>query len=55
MDYSGKDYDYFEVYPKKAESSCEGNFKGPLELYKRNGFQISKEYDDYYVMRKGLK
>ena len=55
MDYSNKDYDYFEAYPKKEELSCEGNFKGPLELYKRYDFKINKEYDDYYVMRKKIK
>ncbi|MBT8327055.1 MAG: GNAT family N-acetyltransferase, partial [Bacteroidia bacterium] len=54
-DYSTKDFDYFEAYPKKAESSCEGNFKGPLELYKRNNFTIHKEYKDYYVVRRKIK
>ncbi len=51
-DYSTTDYDYLEAYPKKSESSCEGNFKGPLELYQRFAFKIHKEYDDYYVVRK---
>ncbi len=54
LDYSDKDYDYFEAYPKKEESSSEGNFKGPLELYKRYDFKVNKEYDDYYVVRKGI-
>ncbi|NNC95692.1 MAG: GNAT family N-acetyltransferase [Chitinophagales bacterium] len=54
-DYSFKEYDYFEAYPKKEGSSAEGNFKGPLELYKRYDFKINKEYDDYYVMRKKVK
>ena len=54
MDYLNKDYDYLEAYPKKSELSCEGNFKGPLELYKRYDFKINKEYDNYYVMRKAL-
>lgn len=52
MDQSNKDFHYFEAYPKKEELSCEGNFKGPLELYKKYNFKIHKEYDDYYVMRK---
>ncbi|MCI5058613.1 MAG: GNAT family N-acetyltransferase [Flavobacteriales bacterium] len=51
-DYSASDFDYFEAYPKKEASSCEGNFKGPLELYKRFDFKIHKEYDNYYVVRK---
>jgi ribosomal protein S18 acetylase RimI-like enzyme len=54
-DYSTRDYDYFEAYPKKEGISCEGNFKGPLELYKRAGFKINKEYDNYYVMRKAIE
>jgi len=54
MDYSNKDYDYIEAYPKKGELSCEANFKGPLELYKRCNFKIHKEYDTYYVMRRSL-
>ena len=54
-DNSDKGYDYFEAYPKKAELSCEGNFKGPLELYNRYGFTIQKEYDDYFVVRKWIK
>ncbi len=53
-DYSNTDYDYLESYPRKGKSG-ENNFKGPMELYKRNDFQMHKEYDDYYVMRKKLK
>ena len=51
-DYSDKGYDYLEAYPKKRELSCEGNFKGPFELYRKYDFKVNKEYDDYYVMRK---
>lgn len=54
-DYSTKDLDYLESYPKKSELSCEGNFKGPLDLYKRFNFEIFKEYDNYYVMRRQMK
>ncbi len=54
-DYSNTDYDYLEAYPKKNELSCEGNFKGPLELYRKYGFKIHKTYDNYYVMRKQFK
>ena len=53
-DHTNTTYDYIESYPKKGASSV-SNFKGPIELYKRNGFKIHKEYDDYYVMRKKLK
>ncbi len=54
-DYSNSDFDYFEAYPKKDELSCEGNFKGPLELFKRYDFKINKEYDNYYVVRKKIE
>ena len=54
-DYSNTDYDYIEAYPKKGELSCAGNFKGPLGLYKSFDFEIDKEYDDYYVVRKRLR
>ena len=55
LDYSDTDFDYLEAYPKKGELSSEGNFKGPLELYKRFDFKVHKEHDDYYVVRRKLK
>lgn len=48
------DYDYIESYPKKGESGS-SNFKGPLELFKMNNFEMFKEHEAYYVMRKYLK
>lgn len=54
VDYTTTNYDYIESYPRKGESNA-SNFKGPIELYKRNGFKVHKEYDGYYVMRKKLK
>lgn len=54
-DYSDSDFDYFEAYPKKAELSCEGNFKGPLRLFEKFDFQIHKAYDNYYVVRRSIK
>lgn len=53
-DYSTRGYDFFEAYPRKAELSSEGNFKGPLELYKRFNFEIHKEYDNHYVVRRKI-
>lgn len=55
IDYSKQKYDYIEAYPGKGKLSCEGHFKGPLELYEKFDFTIEKEYDDYYVVRKKLK
>ncbi|WP_366521734.1 GNAT family N-acetyltransferase [uncultured Proteiniphilum sp.] len=54
-DYSMQDYDYIEAYPGKGDLSCEGHYRGPLELYGKYDFKIKKEYDDYYVVRKELK
>lgn len=54
-DYSLQDYDYIEAYPGKGNLSCEGHYRGPLELYEKNDFKIKKEYDDFYVVRKELK
>jgi ribosomal protein S18 acetylase RimI-like enzyme len=55
IDYSQHNYDYIEAYPGKGELSCEGHFKGPLELYKKMEFRIEKELDDYFIVRKRLK
>ncbi len=54
-DYTELNYDYLEAYPAKGELSCEGHYKGPLELYKQYNFNIIKEYDDYFVVRKKFK
>jgi ribosomal protein S18 acetylase RimI-like enzyme len=55
IDYSSLDYDYLEAYPGKGKLSCEKHFKGPLDLYKKHNFQITKEYAEYYVVRKYLR
>ncbi|MBK6282597.1 MAG: GNAT family N-acetyltransferase [Draconibacterium sp.] len=54
-DYALQNYDYIEAYPGKGKLSCEGHFKGPLELYEKFDFKIEKEYDNYFVVRKQLK
>jgi ribosomal protein S18 acetylase RimI-like enzyme len=54
-DYTDLDYDYLEAYPGKGTLSCEQHYKGPLELYRQNGFRIEKEYKDYFVVRKRLR
>jgi ribosomal protein S18 acetylase RimI-like enzyme len=53
-DYSTQNYDYIEAYPGKGELSCESNYMGPLDLYKKFNFKIEKEFDDYFVIRKLL-
>ena len=54
-DYSSLGYDYLEAYPGKGELSCEKHYKGPLSLYKKLGFKIHRELEDYLVVRKYLK
>lgn len=53
-DCSNKDYDFIEAYPRKGASN-ESNFKGPIELYKRHGFEEHKEHKDFYAMRRYLR
>ena len=53
-DYSAKDFDYLEAYPDKSGNSCEKNYKGPLSLYTKNGFEIKSENNHYYVVRREL-
>lgn len=54
-DYSQKDYDYIEAYPRKGELSCERHYKGPFKLYEKFDFKIKKTYDEYFVVRKKLR
>jgi ribosomal protein S18 acetylase RimI-like enzyme len=55
IDYSSLDYDYLEAYPGKGNLSCEKHYKGPLGLYEKHNFKITKEYPEYYVVRKYLR
>lgn len=53
-DYASLDYDYIESYPKRGDANG-SRFNGPLELYRRNNFEVCRECDTYYVMRRKLK
>lgn len=53
-DYTAQDYDYLEAYPGKGELSPEEHYKGPLNLYEEFGFNVVKEYEDFYIVRKKL-
>jgi ribosomal protein S18 acetylase RimI-like enzyme len=55
IDYGRTDYDYLEAYPWKGDLSCEKHYRGPLSLYLKYNFELYKEYDEYYVVRKKLK
>jgi len=47
-DYASRDYHYIEAYPGNWEFSCEGHFKGPLNLYEMSGFKIERKLEDFY-------
>ncbi|MFX0140045.1 MAG: GNAT family N-acetyltransferase [Candidatus Hodarchaeota archaeon] len=50
-----KGYDLIEVYPRTGENLSDAHsYRGPVSLYKSEGFTIYKEFKDYYVMRKIL-
>ncbi|MFX0002113.1 MAG: GNAT family N-acetyltransferase [Candidatus Hodarchaeota archaeon] len=54
--FQDKNYDFFEVYPRKGEDLSDAHsYRGPISLYTSEGFHIYKEFKDYYVMRKKLK
>jgi len=54
-DCSAQDFDYIEAYPAKGILSCERQYKGPIELYKRLDFKVEKEFENYLVVRKKLR
>ncbi len=43
-----------EAYPSKTEDSAQGNYRGPLEMYARAGFDTYRELERYVVVRKDL-
>lgn len=53
--YKQKEYDLIESYPRIGELSDAYSYRGPISLYKSEGFIIHKEFEDIYVMRKYLK
>lgn len=44
-DYKKAGYHNLEAYPGKGNLSNESQYKGPLAMYKKNGFRIIKELD----------
>ena len=48
-------FDFVEVYPYKESSYQSSNFGGYLEMYKKNGFDVSAEAGQGLIMRKQLK
>ena len=48
-------YDFIESYPIKNEQDYFGNYKGPIKLYRKFGFELHKELANNYIYRKILK
>lgn len=46
-------YSYVEAYPF-MDKKLEYQYKGPFRLYEKNGFEIYRELDEFYIMRKAL-
>ncbi|MHA2393339.1 MAG: GNAT family N-acetyltransferase [Promethearchaeota archaeon] len=53
-DYKSKEYDIIESYPRIGELSEAHSYRGPVSLYKSEGFEIYKKLKDFWVMRKYL-
>jgi len=47
-------FDFIEAYPVKGAETDALNYHGPLELYKRMGFEIVSEDESGWVIRKRL-
>jgi ribosomal protein S18 acetylase RimI-like enzyme len=43
-----------EAYPARAEDSAQANYRGPLSMYLRAGFEPYRETDSHLIMRKSL-
>jgi GNAT superfamily N-acetyltransferase/uncharacterized protein YndB with AHSA1/START domain len=43
-----------EAYPAKTEGSDQGNYRGPLDMYRRAGFDTHRELERHLVVRKDL-
>ena len=43
-----------EAYPQRSGDSAQANYRGPLDMYLRAGFELYKETDRNLVVRKDL-
>ena len=53
--YKDKKYDIIESYPRIGDLSDAYSYRGPISLYKSEGFIIHKEFEDLCIMRRYLK
>ena len=54
-DAKAEGYDFVEVYPNRTFVDTAEEFHGPLEMYRRSGFEVAEEIDGMLVMRKSLR
>ena len=43
-----------EAYPTKRSLSDENQYMGHLEFYRKNGFEVVMEFEEYYLVRKSI-
>jgi ribosomal protein S18 acetylase RimI-like enzyme len=43
-----------EAYPGRDQESPQGNYRGPIEMYRRAGFEPYREHGAHVIMRKAL-
>jgi len=55
LDAARDGFDFVEGYPKKKFANEADDFKGPAELFRKNGFSVYCETADHLVMRKEIK
>lgn len=48
-------FDYVEAYINKEFIESDHDFRGPLEMYEKCGFDVFAEQDGKVVVRKALK
>ena len=53
-DFSSKNYEILEAYPRRGELTDAQHYHGPLSLYESEGFSIHEEFKDFYIVRKSL-
>jgi hypothetical protein len=51
-DYQTLGYEVIEAYPLRSRSSNEDQCRGPLSMYLKAGFEIAKEYEEFFLVQK---
>ena len=54
QDAAEEGFDFVEAYPNKTFINMERDFTGPVEMYKKAGFEVVEELGDMAVVRKSF-